>query len=94
MAATLLQKVNRVLGRKLADFQSGLDYVKETRRVMGFVVSSDFKSTDHGRRQRQLKKALTGELSPQEMSRVGPIVTMTPNEASLHEEYAELDTAD
>lgn len=57
--------------------------------MLGFVVSSDFKGSDHAKRQRLLKKALSGKLTPDEMLRVGPIVTMNPVEARLHDELDE-----
>ena len=86
MGQNLLNKTNRILGETLADFDSGLEYVEATQRVMGFVISSDFKGSDHGKRQALRKKVLAAELSPQEMQRVGQIVTMNPVEAQLHHE--------
>jgi hypothetical protein len=92
MAADLLRKVNLILSRKLSDFDSGLEYVAATGRVMGFVVSSDFRGPDHAKRQRRLKTALAGDLSPQELRNVGPIVTMNPVEAR-HSRELELEDA-
>jgi hypothetical protein len=94
MADDLLRKVNSVLSRKLKDFESGLEHNPISGRILGVAISSDFEDIDHGERQQILKRALTDELSAGELRRVGPIVTMTPNEASLHQEAAEMDAGD
>lgn len=87
MATNLLKKVNRALADRMSDFESGLEYVRATGRVMGVVISSDFTpGADHAKRQRLLRRALADSLSVEELDRVGPIVTMTPNEARLQHE--------
>jgi acid stress-induced BolA-like protein IbaG/YrbA len=78
--------VNRVLQANLAGYVSALEQVPETGRIMGFVVSSAFTDLSDRKRQRLLNKLLYAALDRQELLRVGPIVTMTPDEASVHEE--------
>lgn len=70
---------------QLSGFVSGLDEDGETGRVMGFIVSSDFDDLDQQVRQQRLKALLESGLSREEMSRIGPIVTMTPDEAVIDE---------
>lgn len=89
MEAKLLKKVNNVLSKRLTDFESGLEYVKSTKRVLGFIISPDFKGSDHAKRQKLLNKALADKLSPDELLRVGPVVTMNPTEARMHDELGE-----
>lgn len=79
----LVKKMNALLGRKLAAFQSGLIRGSTNSRVTGYVVSSDFKGLDHGPRQEMLAKFLETGLTKHELCDVGPIVTMTPAEASV-----------
>ena len=81
--ATLLTKLNKLLSAKLPAFQSGLDYAEGSERVIGFVVSTAFSSTDHRTRQKKLRSILEQELSDEDMARIGPIVTMNPAEADV-----------
>ena len=81
----ILMRIKRMLKKELAGFESGLDENKQTGRVIGYIVSSDFINLSQKRRQQKLDKLLKAELSKEEMRRVGPIVTMTPEEASIDE---------
>ena len=89
--AQLLDKVTGLLRAHLRDLDTaGLEQVREPGRVIGFVISPKFQGKDPGQRQRMLKRALNkgvkdGKITEQEMLRVGPIVTMTPDEAAIHE---------
>jgi uncharacterized protein YgbK (DUF1537 family) len=66
-----------------AELVDGLDTVRETKRVMGFVASKRFKNLDHAARQKLLWKIINSvDSSPR--NNIGPIVTMTLEEAQLH----------
>ena len=64
---------------------SGLDEDGQTGRVMGFVISSDFDGLDEQSRQQKLKALLESQFRRKQMPRIGPIVTMTPDEAAIDE---------
>ena len=83
--ASNLRQIEKILGDKLSGFVSGLDQDEQTGRVMGFVISSDFDDLDQKARQRELAKLLESELSSKQMLCIGPIVTMTPDEAAIDE---------
>lgn len=88
MAVTFISKLNKILGARLKNFQSGLMRGERSNRVMGYIVSTDFSRIDHHRRQEKMMKILEKELTPSELERVGPIVTMTPLEADIGESAA------
>lgn len=85
MAKSLQDKIEGILKAKLENYSSGLETTPGTKRIMGFIVSSSFRS-DHHARQKKLGKILDENLEKHELDRVGPIVTMTPEEAEIHEE--------
>ena len=81
--AGLVTKLNRVLKANLDHYQSGLDHIEHSDRVTGFIVSSEFRTLDHRARQKLLATILKRELNDAERTRIGPIVTMTPDEADI-----------
>ena len=81
----LIDRVSTVLQDDLADFKSYLERIPGTKRITGFVVSSVFRGKDDALRQRLLWKLLEENLSDRDLQEVGPIVAMTPEEASLHQ---------
>ena len=83
--ASILETIDSILRDQLGGFVSGLDQDEQTGRVMGFVISSDWDDLDQKARQRELAKLLESELSSEQMLRIGPIVTMTPDEAAIDE---------
>lgn len=83
--ASILETIEAILRDQLHGFVSGLDQDEQTDRVMGFVISSDFDDLDQKARQRRLAEPLESRLSPEQMLRIGPIVTMTPDEAAIDE---------
>ncbi len=83
--ASILETIEAILRDQLAGFVSGLDQDEQTGRVMGFIISSDFDNLDQKTRQRKFAEALESKLSPDQMLRIGPIVTMTPDEAAIDE---------
>ena len=60
-----------------------LDAVEDAERITGYIVTSAFDDLSHRRRQRMLDSALKKFLTPDEFVCVGPIVTMTPAEATV-----------
>lgn len=78
--AKIIKALRNDLDAELVD---GLDTVRETHRVMGFVASKRFKNLDHAARQKLLWKIIN-KLDPAPKNNIGPIVTMTPEEAELH----------
>ena len=90
---TLIKKLNRLLADHLDDFASGLIPGESNDRVLGFIVSAKFVGHDHADRQTMLLDLLRqfvndGRLSEREHERIGPIVTMTPDEATLKDDAA------
>lgn len=83
--ASILETIESILRDQLGGFVSGLDQDEQTGRVMGFVISSDFDDLDQKTRQRKLAEPLESRLSPEQMLCIGPIVTMTPDEAAIDE---------
>lgn len=81
--ADLHDKIVQILQEKFEGLKDGLDVVEETGRVIGAVISEDFRGLDHEERQNRLWKHLEERLSKDELRRVGPIVTMTPLEAEI-----------
>jgi hypothetical protein len=57
--------------------------VQETGRVLGAVIASGFRGLDHEERQRQLWNQLEAALTVDELRMVGPVVTLTPAEATV-----------
>jgi hypothetical protein len=83
--SALVRKVNTVLESRLKDYRSDLRRGIANGRVLGYIVSSNFDGLEHSERQKILDDILQAELTPKEYEEVGPIVTMTPAEASLKE---------
>jgi hypothetical protein len=83
--ASILEAIEAILRDQLGGFVSGLDEDEQTGRVMGFIISSDFDNLDQKTRQRKFAEPLESKLSPDQMLRIGPIVTMTPDEAAIDE---------
>lgn len=81
--ASNLEQIEKILRDQLGGFVSGLDEDGQTGRVMGFIISSDFDDLDQTTRQRKFTELLKSQLSPDQMLRIGPIVTMTPEEAAI-----------
>lgn len=84
--ATLIEKIDQGLSASLSGYVTGLEEVAATGRVIGFVVSPDFEDVDQAGRQDRLKRELASILTDEEIVMVGPIVTMTPEEAAIHED--------
>ena len=81
---TLLEKLTHILGQHLDEFRSALEGAPETRRITGFVVSSSFVGLSHQDRQDLLWRTIDdARMTEEECDLIGPIVTMTPDEASL-----------
>ena len=81
----IVQKVTKILEQNLDDFRSGLEE-SQTQRITGFIVSSSFSGLSHEQRQDLLWEEVLGgdKLTKDERNLLGPIVTMTPDEASIH----------
>jgi hypothetical protein len=79
----LITKVEMLLATHFSDLRSGLEPAERADRVLGFVVSPDFEGLDHRKRQARLKSALEANLPAEELSLIGPIITMTPAEAEI-----------
>lgn len=79
----LLTRVERLLAAEFTALQSGLEIAQPADRVFGFIVSPAFEGLDHHERQARLRKVLHDDLSEDELSAIGPIVTMTPAEADI-----------
>jgi hypothetical protein len=79
----LHKKIISVLRRSWSDVVDALDDVEELDRVTGVVVSPVFRRLDHDARQRKLWRVLKKSLSADELNRVGPIATLTPEESRV-----------
>jgi len=85
----LISKLDRILGSELRDYQSGLLKAELADLVLGYIVSSSFERiAGHRKRQAKLQKILEAALTSEELAHLGPIVTMTPAEASITEKAA------
>ena len=81
---SLHKKVIKALKKRISeDVIDGLETIKSTRRVTGWVASSGFDRLDDQQRQTRLWRALKLELDPEELDRVGPIVALTPAETEI-----------
>lgn len=80
--AQLREKVMSALRAALAD---AADLLEQTAsgRVTGVVVSRAFDGRSHEERQQMIAAALNSALTVDELSDLGPIVAMTPNEAHV-----------
>ena len=76
-------KVVGVLRQKCPDLIDGLEIVKETGRVTGWIASGKFRALDDDVRQDRLWTWLEKGLSSDELENVGPIVTLTPAELDI-----------
>jgi len=81
--AQLIQKIERALGRELLEFKSGIQRGLRSERVIGFVVSKEFTGQDHVSRQNRLQSILRQALTPDELLHIGPIATLSPEEANV-----------
>ena len=79
----LIAKMEKALAAELPGFQSGLLRDLPGERVLGYVVSSEFTGKQHAVRQRRLDSILARALSDDELLRLGPIATLTPQEADV-----------
>ena len=79
----LQEKVIRVLKKRFHDVIDGLETVDSTDRVTGWVASSEFDTRDDPQRQDLVWKLLGQDLTPGELNKLGPIVTLTPAEAEI-----------
>ena len=79
----LQEKVIRVLKKRFHDVIDGLETVDSTDRVTGWVASSEFDTLDDPQRQDLVWKLLGQDLTPGELNKLGPIVTLTPAEAEI-----------
>lgn len=62
----------------------------ENRHVLGIVVSKAFDRRDHLQRQRLIRKALAKSLGKDGFSNVGPLAALTPAEAEIRTQYADV----
>lgn len=81
--AKLHKKVIAALRQSFVDVVDALEEVKSTGRVTGVVISPSFRRLGFDKRQDRLWKALEKELTKAELDSVGPIIAMTPAEASV-----------
>ena len=65
-----------------------LEWISETQRVMGVVVSPAFFGKSHEWRQDRLWKVLETALTAEQLEKVGPILTIAPVEMELGAEVA------
>lgn len=79
----LHKKIMNVLEEEFPDVQDGLETVESTGRVTGCIISSAFTGQNDHSRQDRLWKVLASKLSEEEMSHIGPIVTLSPAEAEI-----------
>lgn len=81
-----LIELNAHLAANFSGFLSGLQQNPQTRRILGFIVSPDFEELEPAERRQHLRTILEQRFSGAELGRwLGPIVTMTPEEASVNE---------
>lgn len=81
-----LAELNGHLKGDLPDFVSGLQQNPQTRRILGFVVSTAFEGLQHAERQRRLRASFERRYKPHELAQfLGPVVAMTPAEALVSE---------
>jgi hypothetical protein len=79
----LHKKVIVALRRSWSDVVDALDDIEELDRVTGVVISAAFRRLEHEGRQKKLWRVLKKALTADEFSRVGPIATLTPEEAGV-----------
>lgn len=83
-----IKKLDSLLVTKLKNYKSGLGWSYDKKRILGYVVSSDFARIDHSKRQKKLEKILENALTEKDLESLGPIITMTPAEADMGENAA------
>ncbi len=76
-------KVISALKDRFADIVDGLETVNSTDRVTGWIASRGFNGLEDSQRQDLLWELLEHSLTSEELSRVGPIVTLTPSEVEI-----------
>lgn len=80
----LQQKVIEKLRKHFAQHvEDGLETIPKSGRVTGWVAAEAFEELDHRERQKLLWDVLDRELTQEEQSNVGPIATLTPEEAKF-----------
>jgi len=77
---TLIERVTQLLETRFP----GVVVALEPDRVGGWIVWGGFEGRDHIDRQRLVREALSG-LPQEDRVSVGPILTLTPSEASDEE---------
>lgn len=82
--ASLRKKVIDTLRRQFPDVVTeGLETIKSTGRVTGWIASDAFDDPDDRIRQKRLWKLLKKELTADELDHLGPIVTLNLVEAEI-----------
>jgi hypothetical protein len=82
----LIKRVSRILEERFPGVELNLD-VGESGRPSGWIVWQGFEGHDQIDRGRMVRDALAS-LPPEDRLSVGPILTLTPYEASDDEEAA------
>ena len=80
---SLHEKVIGTLKVQFPDIVDGLETVKSTGRVTGWVASNEFDDLDDRDRQNLLWGVLKEKLTDTELNDLGPIVTLTPAEMEI-----------
>ena len=78
---TLTERVTRILEARFPGVIVALEPASSPDRIGGWIVWGGFDGRDHVERRRLLKDALSG-LTPEDRLSLGPILTLTPSEAS------------
>lgn len=71
------------LRKEFPDLMDRLEVVRSTRRILGWVASDRFDMMDHGERQDLLWYHLHKEFGADALEHVGPIATLTLDEARV-----------
>lgn len=77
------------LRQAFPDVVDGLDTVRGSEKVMGFIASDHFEGMEHEQRQDALWRVIDNAFQPDDRQNIGPIATMTLEEARLHATDAE-----
>jgi hypothetical protein len=80
---SLHEKVINALKIHFTDILDGLETIKSTGRVTGWVAAKAFDGLDDRDRQVLLWGVLEAALEPEELNDLGPIVTLSPVEAEI-----------
>lgn len=79
------ERILTVLRQHYPDLHDDLFTVAKTGRVMGSIGTDAYLDLDHPERQDELHRILEEGLTSLEYRSVGPIVTMTLEQAHMHE---------